>query len=141
MTRHTQPIVERLFRPMERSTRQRSSIRTVMEEAGRPLLPAEILGAAQREVPAIGLATVYRNIKQLMEAGEVQAVDLPGEATRYELSGRAHHHHFRCMSCNRVFNVPGCPGDMQRIAPKGFVVERHEMTLYGVCSDCHQNVQ
>src|SRR2546427_6444890 len=72
MTRHTQPIVERLFRPMERSTRQRSSIRTVMEEAGRPLLPAEILGAAQREVPAIGLATVYRNIKQLMEAGEVQ---------------------------------------------------------------------
>ncbi len=94
MTRHTQPIVERLFRPMERSTRQRSSIRTVMEEAGRPLLPAEILGAAQREVPAIGLATVYRNIKQLMEAGEVQAVDLPGEATRYELSGRAHHHHF-----------------------------------------------
>src|SRR5258707_177577 len=95
MTRHTQPIVERLFRPMERSTRQRSSIRTVMEEAGRPLLPAEILGAAQREVPAIGLATVYRNIKQLMEAGEVQAVDLPGEATRYELSGRAHHHHFR----------------------------------------------
>jgi Fur family ferric uptake transcriptional regulator len=45
------------------------------------------------------------------------------------------------MSCNRVFNVPGCPGDMQRIAPEGFVVERHEMTLYGVCSDCHQNVQ
>ena len=29
----------------------------------------------------------------------------------------------------------------QRIAPEGFVVERHEMTLYGVCSDCHQNVQ
>src|SRR5258708_21063662 len=47
--------------------------------------------------------------------------------------------HFRCMSCNRVFNVPGCPGDMQRIAPEGFVVERHEMTLYGVCSDCHRS--
>jgi len=92
-------------------------------------------------VPAIGLATVYRNIKQLMEAGEVQAVDLPGEATRYELSGRAHHHHFRCMSCNREFNVPGCLGDMQRIVPEGFVVERHEMTMYGICSDCHQNVQ
>lgn len=56
MTRHTQPIVERLFRPMERSTRQRSSIRTVMEEAGRPLLPAEILGAAQREVVRYGIA-------------------------------------------------------------------------------------
>lgn len=112
-----------------------------MDEAGRPLLPAEILAAAQREVPAIGLATVYRNIKQLMEAGEVQAVDLPGEATRYELSGHAHHHHFRCTSCHRVFNVPGCPGNMQRIAPEGFVVEHHEMTLYGTCSDCQPRVQ
>jgi Fur family ferric uptake transcriptional regulator len=121
---------------MERSTRQRSSIRAVMEAAGRPLLPAEILGAAQREVPAIGLATVYRNIKQLAEAGEVQSVELPGEPTRYELSGHAHHHHFRCTQCNRVFDVHGCPGDMQQIVPPGFKVMRHELTLYGTCGDC-----
>ncbi len=123
---------------MERSTRQRSSIRAAMEAAGRPLLPAEILTAAQHEVPAIGLATVYRNIKQLAEAGEVQAVELPGEATRYELTAHAHHHHFRCMRCERVFDVHGCPGDMQELAPPGFVIEHHELTLYGLCSECGQ---
>jgi Fur family ferric uptake transcriptional regulator len=115
---------------------QRESIRTAMEAAGRPLLPAEILTAAQCEVPALGLATVYRNLKQLMEAGEIQQVELPGEPARYELAGHQHHHHFRCNACKRVFDVHACPGDMQKLAPEGFVVEGHELTLYGYCSDC-----
>ena len=122
--------------PMERSTRQRHSIRSVLEEAGRPLLPAEILQAAQRDVPALGMATVYRNLKQLMEAGEIQPVELPGEAPRYEMAGHQHHHHFRCNGCQRVFDVHACPGDMRKLVPKGFTVESHELTLYGYCSEC-----
>lgn len=121
---------------MERSTRQRHSIRSVMEAAGRPLLPSEILTEGQRDVPALGLATVYRNIKQLLEAGEIQPVELPGEPPRYELAGHKHHHHFHCSDCGRVFDVHACPGDMQKLAPPGFTVDGHELTLYGLCSDC-----
>lgn len=121
---------------MERSTRQRHSIRSVMETAGRPLLPSEILAEAQREVPALGLATVYRNLKQLTDSGEIQSVELPGEPPRYELAGHNHHHHFRCHACSRVFDVHACPGDMTKLAPKGFSVDRHDLTLYGFCSDC-----
>jgi Fur family ferric uptake transcriptional regulator len=47
---------------MERSTRPRHSIRSALADAGGRLLPAEILQAAQAEVPALGLATVYRNL-------------------------------------------------------------------------------
>lgn len=121
---------------MERSTRQRSAIRAAIEAAERPLLPSEILVAAQREVPALGLATVYRNLKQLAEAGEIQTVELPGDAPRYELSGHAHHHHFSCNVCHRVFDVHQCPGNMKQLVPSGFLVERHELTLYGRCKDC-----
>ncbi len=121
---------------MERSTRQRHSIRSAIEAAGRPLLPAEILVHAQRDVPALGLATVYRNIKQLLESGEILLVELPGEPARYELAGHKHHHHFRCHGCNRVFDVHACPGDMQKLVPQGFTVDGHELTLYGLCSDC-----
>ena len=123
---------------MQRSTRQRSSIRAAIEAAERPLLPAEILVAAQREVPAMGLATVYRNLKQLADAGEIQAVELPGEAPRYELSGHTHHHHFSCNVCRRVFDVHECPGNMKALAPRGFSVESHELTLYGRCRDCRR---
>ncbi|MFT3803640.1 MAG: transcriptional repressor [Burkholderiaceae bacterium] len=124
---------------MERATRQRHSIRSVMETAGRPLLPAEILAAAQREVPALGLATVYRNLKHMTEAGELKLVELPGEPPRYELAGHKHHHHFRCDTCHRVFDVYACPGDMQKLAPRGFRVRGHELTLYGSCDDCSRD--
>ena len=121
---------------MERATRQNAAIREAIEAAGRPLSPAEVLDEARRRVAALGLATVYRNLKALVDAGEIQAVTLPGEAARYELARHGHHHHFRCDVCQRVFDVPACPGDLSGLAPPGFSVARHEITLYGRCSDC-----
>jgi Fur family transcriptional regulator, ferric uptake regulator len=121
---------------MERSTRQRTAIRAVIDAAGRPLSPQEVLEAAQVEVPALSLATVYRNIKALLDAGEISAVSLPGDSPRYESARHEHHHHFQCTNCLRVFDVHQCPGDFARLAPAGFTVERHELTLYGRCSEC-----
>ncbi len=121
---------------MERSTRQRAAIRTVIDVAGRPLSPQEVLDAAQSEVPGLSPATVYRNLKLLVDAGEVAAVSLPGDSPRYESALHAHHHHFQCTECKRVFDVPNCPGDLARLAPKGFTVESHELTLYGRCDAC-----
>jgi len=120
----------------QRSTRQRAAIRGVIDAAARPLLPAEILEVAQRKVAALGMATIYRNLKLLVEAGEIEAVALPGEAPRYESTRHAHHHHFQCQACQRVFDVHHCPGDFKQLAPAGFTVERHELTLYGTCADC-----
>jgi Fur family ferric uptake transcriptional regulator len=121
---------------MERFSRQRAAIRDAIDQAQRPLSPQEVLDAAQRAVAGLGLATVYRNLKQLLEAGEITAVTLPGESPRYEVAQHAHHHHFQCDACHRVFDVHGCPGDLARLAPPGFTVDRHEITLYGRCSDC-----
>ena len=121
---------------MERNTRQRSAIREAIAQADRPLLPQEVLDAAQQAVPGLGLATVYRNLKGLVEEGELQAVNLPGENSRFELAGHQHHHHFQCRQCQRVFDVHACPGDLSRLAPQGFTVEDHDLTLYGRCKEC-----
>lgn len=121
---------------MERSTRQRSAIRAVIEAATRPLTPQEVLDGARTEVAGMGIATVYRNLKLLVEEGSVQVVELPGDSPRYESKHLDHHHHFQCRQCDRVFDVHGCPGDLTRFAPAGFRVESHELTLYGQCADC-----
>lgn len=121
---------------MERNTRQRTAIRQAIERAGRPLLPAEVLEAAQKEVPGLSLATVYRGLKTLVEEGAIAPVSLPSEVTRYEVAGHHHHHHFQCLSCQRVYDVHACPGDLGRLAPPGFSVESHDLTLYGRCGDC-----
>jgi Fur family ferric uptake transcriptional regulator len=99
------------------------------------------LAAAKREVPGLGIATVYRNLKALVQEGELKPVNLPGENPRFEVVGHHHHHHFQCRQCQRVFDVHACPGDLSRLAPRGFTVEDHDLTLYGRCGDCVQAEQ
>lgn len=123
---------------MERNTRQRASIRDAIAAAARPLLPQEVLDAAQSNVPGLGIATVYRNLKSLTEDGTLKEVKLPGENARYEIAGHSHHHHFQCLQCHKVFDVHACPGDLSGIAPEGFKVKEHDLTLYGDCKDCNQ---
>jgi Fur family transcriptional regulator, ferric uptake regulator len=121
---------------MERHTRQREAIRDAIALANRPLLPHEVLQAAQADVPGLGIATVYRNLKALVEEGVLRTVTLPAENARYEPAVHRHHHHFQCTQCQRVFDVHACPGDFAQLAPPGFQVEDHELTLYGLCAEC-----
>lgn len=107
-----------------------------MVAADRPLLAQEILTLATGVVPQLSIATVYRNIKALQEEGTIKAVVLPGQNPRYELASRAHHHHFQCRECERVFDLETCPGNLESLAPSGFMVEDHEIILYGRCGEC-----
>lgn len=119
-----------------RETRQRGAIRRAIDTAQRPLLPSEILELAQQEVSALGIATIYRNIKLLLEEQAIRVVELPGDLPRYESAHHAHHHHFQCRQCARVFDIHACPGDFSALAPQGFQIDGHELTLYGTCVDC-----
>lgn len=121
---------------IQRNTRQREAIRRALESAARPLSPTELLALSQTEVRGLGIATVYRNIKALQEEGWLTAVDLPGGQTVYEIAGKAHHHHFQCDACRRVFELEGCLPAVHTLAPQGFQVRRHEITLCGLCPDC-----
>lgn len=121
---------------MERLTRQRIAIASVIAAARRPLSPQEICDAAQAHVAGLGVATVYRTLKAMIAEGAVRGVELPGEPPRYEPTGLGHHHHFRCDGCARVFDFDACPGGLDALAPKGFVPERHELVLYGKCPEC-----
>lgn len=121
---------------MQRETRQRKAIRKVFLDSSRPLSPDEVLDKGQIEVPGLGIATVYRNVKLLAEEGWLTEVELPGSGARYELSERPHHHHFVCRECDQAFDVHGCPPKVEELAPQGFVVEDHEVILYGRCPSC-----
>ncbi len=121
---------------MERRTRQRAALKEAIEQAARPLTPQEILAEAQDAVPGLGIATVYRNIKALMSEGWLHKVEMPGGVDRYERAGLHHHHHFHCQECDRVFDVEGCPGNVESLAPPGFQVASHEIVLYGRCATC-----
>jgi Fur family ferric uptake transcriptional regulator len=133
-----------------RRTRQGAAIHEVIREAGRPLAPAEILDLAAARVTSLSLATVYRQIRRLLEDAAIREVVLPGMPARYEDATSAvdpeadrdgdaehhHHHFFHCDRCDAVFPVEGCAGDVERLAPPAFKVRRHEVVLYGECERC-----
>lgn len=50
-----------------RETKQRNAIKRVFTMEDRPLRPKGVIALASREVPNIGIATIYRNIKALVE--------------------------------------------------------------------------
>jgi len=124
--------------PRTRDTPQRRALRTALERADRPLSPAEVLDAARRDAPGLGIATVYRNLRALVEEGWLDEVALPGAPSRYEVAGKHHHHHFRCRVCDRVYEVDGCPPDLRDLIPPGFRLEDHDITLLGRCAACAQ---
>lgn len=121
---------------MSRKTEQRAAIRRVFEETPRPLNAQEVQELAACYSENLGIATVYRNLKGLVDDGWLATVDLPNEPSRYELASLEHHHHFQCSTCSRVFDIPGCAHAVRTLAPDGFEVTHHEILLYGVCPDC-----
>ncbi len=121
---------------MGRRTPQRTAIEEALREAGRPLTPQELLELSRARVGSINLATIYRTLKMLTDAGDAVSVHIPGEPPRFEAAHIGHHHHFRCDECGRVFDITGCTGSMASLVPPGFKVREHDITLFGTCAEC-----
>jgi Fur family ferric uptake transcriptional regulator len=86
-----------------------------------------------------GLATVYRTLALLTEAGVVDVLWHHGDEQCFRLCGQAHHHHLVCERCHRVVEVEKCDlgGWVNKAAKRhGFVATDHRVEISGLCADC-----
>lgn len=84
----------------------------------------------------IGLATVYRVLNQLTEAGLLKQAHLEAGRAIYELDDGGHHDHLVCSACGRVqeFHDDVVEQRQEVVAHKyGFEVIEHSHILYGRC--------
>lgn len=128
----------------QRYTPSRRVLVETMEEAGRPLTIAEIMGRTQR-VPQ---SSAYRNLTVLCEAGI--ATRLPGadDQGRFELAEdlAGHHHHLVCGSCGAVADLVAArrleralrDAMRQAAADSGFEVTGHRLDFEGRCRSCRE---
>jgi len=121
---------------MQRQTRQAEAINQALKASGRPMSVEDVHASAKKILPNLGIATVYRQLKRLVEDGVAQSTDIPGKGTVFEPLRDDHHHYFNCRKCRGAFFVEGCPHGIEEFVPKGFVIERHEVILYGLCPEC-----
>ena len=87
----------------------------------------------------VGLATVYRVLMQFEQAGILSRTHFETGKAVFELNEGKHHDHLVCMDCGRVeeFYDAEIERRQKMIAEdKGWILQDHAMSLYGLCGNC-----
>jgi Fur family peroxide stress response transcriptional regulator len=119
-----------------RSTPQRYAVMAfLMEQAGHPTA-AEIFEAVNRVDPRSSRATIYNNLRDLVQAGLVREVAVEGRSARFDAKGMKHHH-FICDRCGNVEDVDWYDVPRPAAAALGKRVIRDcELIFRGLCTRC-----
>jgi Fur family transcriptional regulator, ferric uptake regulator len=120
---------------MSRRTEQREAIVDALRASDRAVTAQELHG----QLEGVGLATVYRNLQRLADAGDADTLRRKNGELAFLLCGGGHHHHLSCRLCGRVERVRDCRLDdwASEVAQShGFSQVEHHAELVGVCSEC-----
>jgi len=95
-----------------------------------------VYNETRKNIPNISLGTVYRNLSQLVESGQI--LKLKDDAMiRYD-GNTGHHDHFRCSSCGTWYDIEVLDATaIQKFNKKHkFRIEAFHLELEGVCENC-----
>lgn len=122
-----------------RPTRQRRAVAEAMRTFGDFRSAQEIHGLLAGRGEKVGLATVYRTLQLLADAGEVDVLrSEEGEAV-YRRCSPTHHHHLVCRGCGATVEVEGPAVERwtDAIAEEhGYVDLSHTLEIFGTCRAC-----
>lgn len=124
-----------------RNTNQRAAILRTLAGTGEFVSAQELHAALRGSGSRIGLATVYRALQDMTNAGDLDTVRTgSGEVLYRQCAQPAHHHHLVCRTCGRTQEVeaPGVERWATGVAERyGYVDLDHQVELFGTCADCH----
>ncbi len=96
-----------------------------------------VFEAVKRDLPAISLATVYRNLNLLAKQGKILRLEIGGE---FRFDGdTCRHQHAVCTGCGRVIDIfqPEISDyAMKKVEVRGFRPECVHVIFRGTCSRC-----
>ncbi len=128
-------IIERCEAKGLRMTGQRRIIATVLQDSDDHPDVEELYARASAQDPNISLATVYRTVKLLEEAGILEKLEFGDGRARYEDAERDHHDHLIDLTTGEVieFVDPEIEALQEKIAEKlGYTLKGHRLELFGV---------
>lgn len=122
-----------------KATRQREAVLNVLINS---LLPLTISQIRQELDIEMDLSTLYRTLDTFFDKALIsKTVPLEPSQTVYELKRDGHKHYLICVKCHSMQIVKGCPiHDYEHEVEHktGFVIQRHQLELYGLCPNCQK---
>lgn len=90
----------------------------------------------------IDLSTLYRNLDTFETKGIItKTVHLEPGQNVYDYKRHIHKHHIICTKCQTIDIIEGCPledYEKQIANTTGYIIERHQLELYGICPQCQK---
>ncbi len=89
-------------------------------------------------MPRISLATVYRNLEILSEAGLIAKLEVSGRQKRFD-SDISEHDHIFCVQCQRVDNFTLAREQLgldSLGSMNGYMVTGYRLEFAGLCKKC-----
>lgn len=122
-----------------RPTRQQSAVIDALG-ATQDFTSAQDLHAHLRESgEKVGLATVYRTLSTLADAGDVDVLRTDEGESVYRKCSTGHHHHLVCRSCGRTVEIEGPAVERWAdavAAEHSFTAVEHTLEIFGTCDAC-----
>jgi len=132
-------IIKALREKGYKATPQRIAIgRFFMRTRGHPTVQ-KVYGEVKRVHPTVSLATVYKTIQILKEAGLIQELSLPQGQTRYD-SDMKPHINLICLKCGEIKDIEetGISGLIARVSEaEKFSATGQRFDIYGICRSCN----
>lgn len=124
--------------PGMKYSRQRELIRNYLASTTSHPTADKVYDEIRKEIPNISLGTVYRNLNQLAEAGEILKVSCGDGCDHFDGNPNPHYH-FICKSCHCVLDLGMRPtATLDAMAKEGFegTIEGSVTYFFGICPSC-----
>lgn len=123
-----------------KATPKRLAILDMLDAESAYASPEELWKRLRDSFDRLGLPTVYRNLEELAASGVISKVIHPNRQLYYYFCrNRDHHHHFVCLSCRKVEDIPSCGIEVleREVSQRnGGKVLSHILQLNGLCGSC-----
>jgi Fur family ferric uptake transcriptional regulator len=122
-----------------RPTRQRRAVVDALASFDDFRSAQEIHELLGRRGEAVGLATVYRTLQRLAEAGDVDVLRTEDGEAVWRRCSDSHHHHLVCRTCGATVEVEGPTVERWTraiAAEHGYADVSHTLEIFGTCGSC-----
>ena len=123
-----------------RMTNQREIILRELIKSKAHLTADELYDIVKKVMPRISLATVYRNLEILSEAGLIGKLEISGRQKRFDYDV-SDHDHIYCAICHRVDNldIERKSLDTEQLgAAAGYSITGCRLEIIGICPECQE---
>lgn len=123
-----------------RLTPARKAMITLLANSQHPLAADDLRVALESQGITVNKTTIYRELDFLLENEVIRSVQFHDAKKHYEIAQGAHHHHVRCVKCERVedVHVDHQAESMEKQIAKehNFKILNHSLEFFGLCPKC-----